>query len=145
MIQAGRIGYPWAMAQANPKSDSRLRCPKDGTIMERVSIGKATLDRCHACGAMWFDATELAAVLADKSKIARLDVGGDSNAAQGFAPGGRVCPRDGAALATVPHTSQTHIQVDLCRTCRGVLLDAGELKDMSEFSLRERLAAFFGK
>lgn len=133
------------MAQSNPKNDPRLRCPKDGTIMERVSAGSVEIDRCFACGAIWFDANELAKVLSDKKSVARLDAGGDPNAPGGFAPGGRVCPRDKSPLATVPHTTQTHIQVDLCRTCRGVLLDAGELKDMSEFSLRERLAAFFAK
>jgi Zn-finger nucleic acid-binding protein len=33
--------------------------------------------------------------------------------------------------------------IDLCRTCGGVLLDAGELKDLSEFTLAERLKGFF--
>jgi Zn-finger nucleic acid-binding protein len=131
------------MAQAKPNADPRLRCPKDGTIMERVKAGRVDLDRCAACGAIWFDASELAKVLADKSRIAKLDTGGDPRAPQGYAPGGRLCPRDKAALVEIPHTTQTHIQVDLCRVCRGVLLDAGELKDMSEFSLRERLAGFF--
>lgn len=133
------------MAQARPKSDSRIRCPKDGTIMERFRAGQVEVDRCFACGAVWFDADELAKVLADKAVISKVDTGGDPDAPTGYAPGGRVCPRDGAALVTVPHTTQTHIQVDLCRSCRGVLLDAGELKDMNEFSLRERLGAFFAK
>ena len=53
-----------------------------------------------------------------------------------------LCPRDQSALVTVPDSRQSHVEIDVCRQCGGVLLDAGELKDLSEFTLSERLKAF---
>lgn len=127
-----------------PEADARLRCPRDSMLMEKVQIGDVTVDRCHSCGAMWFDAAELRRVLADSGAVDRLDVGGNPDAPQGYAVGTPRCPRDQTPLAEVPDNAQAHIHVDLCRTCRGVLLDAGELRDLSEFTLRERLRRFFG-
>lgn len=107
--------------------------------MEKVKVAGVIVDRCHQCGSMWFDAAELRKVLSDKGAVGKLDIGADTSGARGFAVGATVCPRDGSPLAIVPDNDQSHIKVDLCRTCRGVLLDAGELKDLSELTLRERL------
>ena len=40
---------------------------------------------------------------------------------------------------------QPHIQELACTVCGGVLLDAGELKDLSEFTLGERVKGLFGR
>ncbi len=123
--------------------DSRLRCPKDATIMERVQVAGVVVDRCGKCGSLWFDASELKTILKAKDKVSALDSGASTQGAakdtKSFALAGRLCPRDSTPLATVPDDDQIHIQVDLCRSCRGVLLDAGELKDLSDFKLSERL------
>lgn len=131
--------------EAAREGDGRLNCPRDGTLMEKVRAAGQVIDRCHRCGAMWFDAAELRKVLAEKGAAARLDAGPDTDLARGFAVGATRCPRDGPPLAIVPDNDQAHIHVDLCRECRGVLLDAGELKDLSDVTLRERLAAVFGR
>jgi Zn-finger nucleic acid-binding protein len=114
-------------------------------VMEKVRVGPVVIDRCHSCGAMWFDAAELRKVLAEPGAPGEVDIGADPDAPQGFAVGALRCPRDNQPLARVPDNAQAHIQVDLCRGCRGVLLDAGELKDISELTLRERVRAFFGR
>lgn len=124
--------------------DGRLYCPRDGTLMEKLRAAGQLIDRCHRCGAMWFDAAELRKVLAEKGAASRLDAGPDTDLARGFAVGATRCPRDGSPLAIVPDNDQAHIHVDLCRTCRGVLLDAGELKDLTELTLRERLRGLIG-
>jgi len=125
------------------RPDPRLKCPRDGTVMEKVKVAGVVIDRCHRCGSMWFDATELRQVLSDHSSVRGLDIGPDPDLARGFTIGATRCPRDGAPLAVVPDHAQSHIHADLCRTCRGVLLDAGELKDLSEITLRERLGSVF--
>jgi Zn-finger nucleic acid-binding protein len=150
---------PWydsAMARADdprqlphdPKPDNRLRCPKDGTIMERVPIGSFIVERCAACGAMWFDAHELDRVLEDKSAIKDLDVGplGERQAARlPEALGGRHCPRDKSAMIDFHHQKQAHVELLACTVCGGILVDAGELKDLSEYTLRERLRNLIGR
>ncbi len=131
-------------------ADDRLKCPKDGTTMDKVNAAGAIIDRCGLCGAIWFDASELKKVLADKAARAAIDAGGADKTSRastgrlgpGRGPRNLQCPRDSEPLKTVPDQSQVHIQVDRCSTCLGVLLDAGELKDMAEFRLGERLGNF---
>ena len=130
--------------------DGKIRCPKDATIMERMSVGSGDLvvDHCGRCGAIWFDAYELDAVL--KAKDKGIDLGDIDYGAAGHGYEYKVlrddfleCPRDHTKLVQVPDPRQPHVVIDICRTCGGVLLDSGELKDLSEFTLGERVKSFF--
>jgi len=136
-------------------NDLRLRCPKDATIMEKIEVGTIIVDRCGKCGAMWFDALELKKVLAlnEASKA----VGRDAKHAPvgsidpeekrihttGRTPAGMVCPRDRSMLINIVDQQQPHIQEKSCTVCGGVLLDAGELQNLSEFTLKEKLKGLF--
>lgn len=131
------------MAKNTPQPDARLNCPRDGNTMEKVRVAGVTVDRCYRCGSMWFDGAELERVLAEASAVRRVDSRLDDDLARGFTVGAVRCPRDKSPLMIVPDDVQSHIHVDLCRTCGGVLLDAGELKDLSQMTLRERLSAVF--
>jgi Zn-finger nucleic acid-binding protein len=124
--------------------DPRLRCPKDATLMEKMRVGELTVDHCARCGAMWFDPYELDAVLQQKSAATKIDYG---TAAADYQynvhrPTPMLCPRDRSPLVAVPDSRQPHVEIDICKSCGGVLLDSGELKDLSEFTLKERLKAF---
>jgi Zn-finger nucleic acid-binding protein len=131
----------------------RIRCPKDGTIMERVSVpgptGTVTVDRCAGCGGLWFDPLELGHTLASKGQPSSLDTGAleerPHNVKLGQNLGGMVCPRDGSPLAKTRHLQQQHVVLDQCPTCGGVLLDAGELKDISEFTIGEKIKGLVGR
>lgn len=111
--------------------------------MERVQVGEVTLDRCPACGSIWCDAYELEAVLKTQGGASRTDIGVDEVTSGRKAITPKRCPRDKAELIEIPDPRQPHVKIDLCRTCGGVLLDEGELKDLSEFTFAERLRAFF--
>lgn len=138
-------------------SDLRLRCPKDATIMEKIEVGTVTIDRCGKCGAMWFDALELQKVLAFNA--ASKAVGRDTKHAPvrsidpeekrthttGRTPAGMVCPRDRSMLIDLVDQTQPHVQEKSCTVCGGILLDAGELQDLSEFTLKERIKGLFGR
>lgn len=140
-------------------SDLRLRCPKDATIMEKIEVGTVTIDRCGKCGAMWFDALELQKVLAfnDASKAVGNSVGKNAEHAPvcsidpeekrmhstGRALAGMVCPRDRSMLIDIVDQQQPHIHEKSCTVCGGILLDAGELQDLSEFTLKERIKGLF--
>jgi len=124
--------------------DARLRCPKDAALMERISVGMLTVDHCARCGGMWFDPYELEEALKRKETTEEIDYGAAKHDYQWkvHRASTLLCPRDQSPLVTVPDPRQPHVQIEVCRTCGGVLLDAGELKDLSEFTLAERLRAF---
>jgi Zn-finger nucleic acid-binding protein len=127
-----------------PDVDFRLRCPKDSTLMEKVDLGGTTADRCNRCGALWLDRGELERILALGQVAAALDAGPLQHQHPGHLAGARVCPRDQTPLREAPHPTQPHVRLDACPECRGLLLDAGELKDLSQFTLMERLRSFCG-
>ncbi|MBZ0173171.1 MAG: zf-TFIIB domain-containing protein, partial [Phycisphaerales bacterium] len=53
------------------------------------------------------------------------------------------CPRDNTPLTQVRDPKQPHVQYDLCPHCGGVFFDTGELADLTEFTLRERIGWLF--
>ena len=119
--------------------------------MERVPVRGAAgvvVDRCAGCGAIWFDALELRNVLQDKQAVRALDTGPldqrPANATIGQALGGMICPRDSSPLKRAADLQQAHIVMDYCPKCTGCLLDAGELKDLSEFTIGEHITRLFG-
>lgn len=128
--------------------DPVVACPKDGTAMERLNAGGVRVDRCHQCGAIWLDNGEVEQLLkhplGGKQLAAALDVGAAAGERAKHAIGGLACPRDGQTLRTANDPKQKHIEIDACIGCGGMLLDSGELADLSEFTLAERLRAVFG-
>lgn len=131
---------------AAEKADGRIRCPKDATFMEKVKVGGMEIDRCAGCGSMWFDARELEKVLQSKDAAAtvkNLDIGSQGRASGGRPLGELLCPRDRSPLIDVVDQKQAHVHELACTVCGGVLLDKGELRDLSEFTLSERLRSIF--
>ncbi len=106
--------------------------------MEQIRIGEVTVDRCESCGGIWLDAGELDRLTVVKGAAQKLDTG-RVFAQSGASSAVRNCPRDGSTLTSLAHHRQKHVIVDRCSTCMGIFLDAGELKDLSEFTLAERV------
>lgn len=127
----------------NERGEARLRCPKDATLMERIGVGGITVDRCATCGSLWLDALELPRVLAEPGAVEELDIGPISRRSGNAALGGLLCPRDKSTLIEMVDKDQPHVKTNACTVCGGVLLDAGELDDLSHFSLRELIRRFF--
>lgn len=111
--------------------------------MEKVKVGSITIDRCAGCAAMWFDAKELETVLKSKAYVKGLDRAPE-DIGRAHSVGAIVCPRDKTPLRKHYDANQSHIETLVCPMCGGVLLDSGELKDLSEFTLRERLTSLLG-
>lgn len=138
------------------RRDTRLRCPKDATLMEKVGIrGKhngqdrvVSIDRCAFCGAVWLDRTELDTIL-EMHIAQKVDVGpfnsNRQNPRGAEAVGGLGCPRDGNILVQVEDKKQRHVLIDICTDCGGTLLDAGELLDLADYTVMERIKAALGK
>jgi len=125
------------------RADLRLRCPKDGTLMQKELVGGdagVSIDRCGHCGALWLDKGELEKLVAMKA-AKRADIGPFKNERYVKPLGALTCPRDTSILTEVADGEQKHVLIMLCSECGGKLLDAGELIDLQEFTFAERLRA----
>lgn len=82
------------------------------------SHGGVELDFCSGCHGVWLDRSEL------KTVSGATD---DLPEAQPSSVTSYSCPRCGGRLAERPYSDSSGLQVDCCRSCRGVYLDKGEL------------------
>lgn len=131
----GDVGgdYPPPMATPTPSGprDSILRCPHDNSLMERETVGNISVDRCNACGRLWLDDGEMHRLLADTSSVHGADAGPFGRESARAALGDRVCPRDRRELLEIKHPQRPDVVIEICPACHGVLLDAGELRQIS--------------
>jgi len=115
---------------------SQLKCPVDGTDLDKVVFQGIEVDVCQKCGGVWFDRSELDDVMreamAQPQSVARLD------------------PKAGATIKPTPHREITcprcqktmipevfgkvsNIELDRCPQCRGQWADGGELSALVEY------------
>ena len=136
---------PKPVRDDGPRS-ARLSCPFDGSEMEKLTIEKIVLDRCTGCGAIWLDVPELSQVLSIEGAAESIDKApsGQTPRRQKTGEAALLCPRDQTELRLKFDPVQRHISLLRCPTCLGILLRGGDLVDLSTFTLRERLASFFG-
>ncbi len=120
-----------------------LQCPNCAGVMDRLELGQFCVDRCPSCGGIWLDASELERVKAIPGAVQRLDAGVRPKTRGSGAPQARSCPRDRTPLEARGDAKQSHVIVDRCPSCLGVFLEAGELTDLAEHTLAERIRGFF--
>lgn len=122
----------------------RIDCPKCAARMQPVDCDGVTVDRCPTCGGMFFDLDEEPHILRNQELVAQLDTHPpDPHNPHADAKVKIHCPRDGEPMLHVHDVQQHHVGYETCPACGGVYLDAGELKDLSEFSVGEWLRRMF--
>lgn len=122
--------------------EAPLVCPKCRGVMERVREQTIEVDRCVRCGGLWLDALEKERLLDLEGAARRVDHG-RTPAADRHNQTTRIgCPRDHSAMIHMVDLEQPHVGFESCTVCGGAFLDAGELRDLDELTLRERLARF---
>ena len=101
-----------------------MNCPKCQQTMRAEAHEGIELDRCGACGGLFFDSGELEAILGrlagqrlDRSPMP-ANGAMDAQAAS--------CPRCEKPMVAEPGP-RNDLHIDRCGTCGGVFLDAGEL------------------
>jgi uncharacterized protein len=102
-----------------------MKCPKCTTeTLAVTSTQGIDVDRCSACGGIWFDEQELPRLLrVTRQELSSLRGGttqDDLNTKRG------VCPRDTIPLLRVCSAQNPAVVVDACTQCRGIWLDGGE-------------------
>lgn len=120
-----------------------IECPRCASAMRHQAVGKIQIDVCQSCAGLWLDALEKDKLL-EAGHAAAAD---NASPRQPNAPKGRTlkCPRDRSAMLSIVAFPQTHIAYESCTVCGGMFFDSGELKDLSEYTLRERVRAALGR
>jgi len=107
-----------------------MKCPRDGTELEKVEILGLELDKCHKCDGIWFDRGELERIReapqADLEEVLEVKYG-DPKYKEGPVAGYMRCPRCGARLQQQRYTYLNPVKVDRCEKCLGFWLDDTEL------------------
>lgn len=116
-------------------------CPRCHSATEQVDVKSVNLDRCTSCGGTWYDADELRLLkdLESHGDYRWIDFGlwRDRDKFRTDDQEELVCPRDSDVLTTVRY-GDSDVRVDICVTCGGVWLDAGEYKKVLKH-LEERV------
>jgi len=122
-----------------------IDCPKCGKPMRPATLGAITIDRCTGCSGLWLDALEkdrlIESHLAAQADVPPRD---PARAAAAAAKTRILCPRDRSTMIHMVDARQPHVGFESCTVCGGIFLDAGELTDLSELTLRERLRSILG-
>jgi Zn-finger nucleic acid-binding protein len=108
-----------------------MKCPRDGTPLERVRLLRVDLDKCHACDGLWCDAGEIEQLISrEMSQVeeALERKYGDPDVTATDVGGGTMqCPRCEAPLQHYAYAGIVDVELDRCESCAGVWLDTGEL------------------
>jgi len=106
-----------------------MQCPKcENRELLAATVREIELDRCPRCRGIWFDAKELATLLAtEANELEPLSSGGTDPSVNARA--GR-CPRDQSRMIRVCSARKRTVVLETCPTCGGFWLDGGELAEL---------------
>ena len=110
--------------------------------MEPVTFDGVTVDRCTTCKGIWFDANEHR-ILKEKKGAEAIDTGDVATGRKMDKITNIKCPRCQAQMIRMVDVDQHHIDYEACTVCYGIFLDAGEFKDLKDFTISEYLKGLF--
>jgi Zn-finger nucleic acid-binding protein len=108
-------------------------CPRCGDNLEERTFGDVKLDGCSGCGGIWFDSQELNQLTRDPS-VGLMEIERAFNPAVfgGGAAGRMLCPKCAQPLSPFSFSHTPEVGLDICRQCKGVWLDDGEMQKIAE-------------
>ena len=117
-----------------------MECPKCGGNMEQVRYGAndRVINRCEECGGLWFKPIDLTR-LRRTFKAEYLDIGSSKVGKQQNKVEDIECPVCGMKCDKVSDDEQKHIWYESCPNGHGVYFDAGELTDLSQETLSDKI------
>ena len=108
-----------------------MKCAKCGCETEPVSHEGIEVDRCTACGGLWFDMAE-AEHLRGMKGSETIDTGDAAEGRQFDAMRRIKCPKCGEPMLQMVDPRQPHIRFESCPLCYGMFFDAGEFRDLKQ-------------
>lgn len=114
-----------------------MKCPNCARELKKISYNAIGFNQCINCGGIWFDGDALRKAKDKEDESLRwLDVDLFSKPEKFIGSYSTMaCPRDQESLYQISYDN-TDINVDVCRTCRGVWLDKGEYEAIIAFLKR---------
>lgn len=113
-----------------------MKCPKCSAAMTSIREQGVEVDRCPACGGLWFDTFEHEQLRELGGE--RID-SGTSRASATAVQAACNCPRCSTPMFRMVAAAQPHIAYESCGLCHGAYFDAGEFRDFCEETLEEKL------
>lgn len=111
-------------------------CPKCEASMTTATYESVDVERCSSCAGLWLDIREDER-LRGLQGAESLDTGAVSRGKELNEMGNVDCPVCHMRMLRMVDARQPHVWFESCSICYGVFLDAGELKDLKEETLRE--------
>lgn len=120
-----------------------MQCPKcESSLEEKKYGGQITIQSCSGCGG----------ILTDKKTLAKMrnewmaDTVLDSNDHERGKETNKIneidCPSCSKLMDKIFDEEQAHVWMEYCAACDLLFLDAGELTDLSDFTVMERIKNF---
>ncbi len=112
--------------------------------MEIVRYEDVDVDRCTACGGLWFDTMEREKLMKKRGSEA-IDTGDAEMGRKQNAVDRINCPRCTSRMVRMVDPAHAHIWFEKCAVCGGAYLDAGEFRDEKAPSLRSFFQDLFAR
>ena len=126
-----------------------MNCTKCHQPMECVEFGvDIRICRCTNCHGLFCNMNTLMKMRDEWLADTVLDIGDASRGAKHNEMTDVPCPECGTTMEHHADTEQSHITLDICPSCTGVILDAGELTDLKSVTLMDhvrRLLTMLGR
>lgn len=123
-----------------------MNCPKCDHTMEPVEFGTdISLMRCAGCKGLFCDSGTLQMMRDQWLADTVLDTGSASEGARHNQVMDIPCPACNTIMKRVEDMEQVHVILDVCPSCDGVFLDAGELTDLKNVTLMDHIRRLLAK
>ena len=112
--------------------------------MAARTIGTVVIDHCAACAGIWFDEGELQQGLAQGGKRELKQLSKSTAAVPDHDVTVGSCPRcsQHPAMTRTPSPTNPDLHVDTCLECGGVWYDGGEVDQLLDGGMGERMGRF---
>lgn len=117
-----------------------MKCPNcKKPTLKKIDFYKVEIDKCSKCQGLWFDYDELRKAKDEKDEnLSWLDIDlWQENNKFDLSLIEKKCPLCQKSLYQIKY-GQSDIEVDICRSCKGIWLDKGEFKQIIAY-LKEKI------
>ena len=123
-----------------------MNCPKCENIMEPVEFGTdISVMRCTGCQGIFSNTETLQKMRDQWLADTVLDTGSAAEGAKHNVLEDIPCPSCNTIMHRVEDMDQVHVILDVCPSCDGVFLDAGELTDLKNVTLMDHIRRLLSK
>jgi len=109
-----------------------LRCPRCSEVLSRKRVADVELDGCRSCGGSFFDAGELTTIARDPQNLLAVDAAFRAMQPALKPQSTNACPRCQTPMTAFEQPSLPGIELDACKTCKGIWLDGGEPTEIAK-------------